>query len=505
MNKLIALHPDDNIEITAKAIPAGTDLLGNGNALPMDVAGGHKIARTRIMQGAAIRKFAQIIGTAVVDIQAGEHVHSHNCSFSEHSRSVEIGVDLATAQAAIPTIPARTFQGYQREDGAVGTRNYIGLCATVNCSASVIRRAAAEIEASAVLDQYANVDGIAVFAHGTGCGMNAHGAGYDNLERVLWGYATHANVGATLFVGLGCEVMQISRLTQKFGQKHRRFALSIQETGGTRATIDAIKTKVLQLLPEVNQNRRRACCASHLKIGLQCGGSDGYSALTANPALGHAADLVVALGGAVILSETPEIFGAEQLLLRRARNADVADALLSRLRWWEHYVEINGGSMDNNPSPGNKLGGLTTILEKSLGAVAKAGSSPLMAVYNYAEQVTAKGLTFMDTPGYDPVSVTGQIAGGAQLICFTTGRGSAFGSKPAPTIKLATNTALYHAMHGDMDINCGDVLTGESDIQQKGEQILDTLLAVASGQTSKSEEFGMGDDEFVPWQIGAVM
>jgi altronate hydrolase len=337
--------------------------------------------------------------------------------------------------------------------------------------------------------------------------MAAEGPGIDALQRVLWGHATHPNVGAAVFVGLGCEVMQIARMKARFGAAggERFHGLTIQDTGGTAKTIAGIVERIHALLPEVNRAVREPVPASELKLALQCGGSDGFSGITANPALGAASDLLVGMGGTAILSETPEIYGAEQLLLRRAASREVAERLIERIRWWERYTELNGGSMDNNPSPGNKAGGLTTILEKSLGAAAKGGSTPLTAVYEYAETVTAKGLVFMDTPGYDPVSATGQIAGGAQLVVFTTGRGSAFGSKPAPTIKVATNDRLYAAMPDDMDINCGDIVSSGVPIAAKGREILDAVLRVASGERTKSESLGLGDNEFVPWQLGAVM
>ncbi|SMX42523.1 UxaA family hydrolase [Actibacterium lipolyticum] len=503
----IVLHPSDTVAILPTRAAAGADPLGLGTPLPRSVAGGHKIARVAMPQGADITKFGQIIGTATAPIAAGDHVHSHNCAFSGHDTNYQIGADLAAAQAAVPTLAPRTFMGFQRPNGQVGTRNYIALCATVNCSATVIRRAAFELENEGALDAFPNVDGVTAFAHGTGCGMASSGRGFEMLDRVLWGHATHPNVGAAVFVGLGCEVMQVARMQQNAGADggERFHFLTIQDTGGTRATIDAIKAKVLELLPLANQSTRTPCPASALKLALQCGGSDGYSGLTANPALGFASDLLVGLGGTVVLSETPEIFGAEQLLLRRAADPAQAQRLIDCITWWEEYTTMNGGSMDNNPSPGNKQGGLTTILEKSLGAVAKAGSTPLTAFYDYAEQITQPGFVFMDTPGYDPVSATGQIAGGAQVLCFTTGRGSAFGSKPAPTIKLATNDALFAAMPDDMDINCGDILSQGISITQKGADILDKVLAVASGETTKSEALGLGDNEFVPWQVGAVM
>ncbi|OJH45335.1 UxaA family hydrolase [Paracoccus sp. SM22M-07] len=491
MRDPLILNPADNVAI----------LTEKGTA-----PAGHKIARAGIAQGQAVVKYGQTIGYATADIAAGDHVHGHNCAFGEHDRDYRPGAGLANAQAALAAHQGTrlVFQGYHRDGGQVGTRNFIALVATVNCSATVIRRAAEELRIEGALDPYPHVDGVVAFAHGTGCGMADSGPGWQALQRVLTGHAGHPNVGAALFVGLGCEVMQIARMKRDLGQAARFHGLTIQENGGTRRTIDAIKDRVRQMLPQVDQARRATAPASTLRIGLQCGGSDGFSGITANPALGVACDMLAAQGASVVLSETPEIFGAERLLLDRVSRPELADQLLARLRWWEDYAARNGASLDNNPSPGNKAGGLTTILEKSLGAVAKAGATPLNAVLEYGEPITAPGLNFMDTPGYDPVSATGQIAGGAQLIVFTTGRGSAFGSKPAPTIKLATNDALYAAMRDDMDLNCGDILSGVS-LQDKARQIVALILDVASGQETKSEALGLGDNEFLPWQIGAVV
>lgn len=506
MAEAITLHPRDTVAVLAARADAGRTPLGIGEPLAHPVSAGHKLARVAMAEGDPVIKFGQIIGRASAPIAVGEHVHSHNVTYSDHDETHQIGADLARAEAAIPKVAPRSFMGYVREDGRVGTRNYIALCATVNCSATVIKCAASEITAEGALDPYDNIDGVVAFAHGTGCGMAASGRGADSLERVLWGHATHPNVGAAIFVGLGCEVMQIARMEAHFGSAgtERFHALTIQETGGTRATIEAIKAKLREILPQVNKASRSACPVSALRIGLQCGGSDGFSAITANPALGVASDLIVGQGGGVILSETPEIHGAEDLLLRRA-TPEVAEKLLGCLDWWEGYAAQGGGSMDNNPSPGNKQGGITTILEKSLGAVAKAGATPLRAFYDYAEQVRTPGLSFMDSPGYDPVSATGQIAAGAQIVVFTTGRGSAFGSKPAPTIKLATSDRLMEAMPDDMDIGCGDILSQGVSIADKGAEIFEAILRVASGEKTKSEDLGLGDNEFQPWQIGAVM
>lgn len=492
MAEPMILNPADNVAIlTEKGIAAA----------------GHKIARGPIAKGAAVVKYGQIIGYATAAIADGDHVHSHNCAFGAHDRDYRPGAGLMAAEAALARHrgPALSFQGYHRAGGQVGTRNFIALVSTVNCSATVIRRAADDLRAEGALAPYPNVDGVVAFAHGSGCGMADHGPGWRALQRVLTGHAGHPNVGAALFVGLGCEVMQIARMKQELGEAARFDGLTIQDSGGTRATIEAIKARVRQILPQVNAARRAPAPASALKIGLQCGGSDGFSGITANPALGIASDILAAQGASVVLSETPEIYGAERLLLDRAASDEVARRLMDRLRWWEDYTAKNGASLDNNPSPGNKAGGLTTILEKSLGAVAKAGATPLNAVLDYAEPITQPGLNFMDTPGYDPVSATGQIAGGAQVIVFTTGRGSAFGSKPAPTLKLATNDRLFQAMAEDMDLNCGDILSRGVTLQAKAREIVDLILATASGQPSKSELLGLGDHEFLPWQIGAVV
>jgi altronate hydrolase len=503
----LVLNPSDNVAVLTERAAAGARPLGFGAPLAAPLSAGHKLARADIEQRADIVKFGQVIGYATQPIAAGAHVHAHNCGFGEHDRNYRVGADLAAAEAAIPRVETGTFDGFRRVNGQVGTRNYIAVCSTVNCSATVIRRAAEQVNASGVLADYPNVDGVVAFAHGTGCGMASEGPGFDNLQRVLWGHATHPNVGAAVFVGLGCEVMQIARMKAQFGSEgsERFHGLTIQESGGTAKTIARIVEQIHALLPEVNRAARERIPASELKLALQCGGSDGFSGITANPALGAASDLLVGMGGTVILAETPEIYGAEQLLLRRAASPEVARKLVERIEWWERYTEMNGGSMDNNPSPGNKAGGLTTILEKSLGAAAKGGSTPLTDVVHYAETVRAKGFVFMDTPGYDPVSATGQIAGGAQVVAFTTGRGSAFGSKPAPTIKLATNDRLHAAMPDDMDINCGDIVSGGVGIAEKGREILELVLRVASGEKTKSEALGLGDNEFVPWQVGAVM
>ena len=501
--RALRLDPSDNVVIAVDEIFIGSE--PQGVAARERVPKGHKMAVAAIGEGEPIRKFGQIIGFASRPISLGEWVHEHNCVMKDFARDYRFGED-ARPESIAPVERQPTFAGYRRANGKIGTRNYLAILTSVNCSATTARLMAREVERSGILDDYPNVDGVIALVHGTGCGMASKGEGFENLMRTEWGYAANPNVGAALMVGLGCEVFQIGRMKEEYGIKEgdRFQSLTIQATGGTRKTIDAGLDRIRAMLPGLNDVERETCHASDLILALQCGGSDGYSGITANPALGAAADILVRNGGTAILSETPEIYGAEHLLTRRAATPEVGRKLVERIKWWEDYTARNGGEMNNNPSPGNKAGGLTTILEKSLGAAAKGGTTPLNAVYKYAEPVNEKGFVFMDTPGYDPVSATGQVAGGANILCFTTGRGSAYGCKPTPSIKLATNSDTYRRMMDDMDINCGDVLDGVS-IQEKGKEIFAKILAVASGERSKSEELGYGEAEFTPWQIGATM
>ena len=501
--RTLRLNAKDNVLVAIDVIEPGADV--EGVAALQRVPKGHKIAVVPIGEGEPIVKFGQIIGFASQVIVPGSHVHSHNCEFHAFERDYAFAQD-ARQESILPLDQQATFQGYRRPNGKAGTRNYVAILTSVNCSASVARFMADAFNQSGVLADYPNIDGVVPFVHGTGCGMADRGEGFEIMKRTQWGYASNPNISAVLLVGLGCEVFQIGRMKTEYGivEGDHFQTMTIQDTGGTRKTIEQGMERIKAMLPLANQARRETIPASELILALQCGGSDGYSGISANPALGAAADMLVHHGGTAILSETPEIYGAEHLLTRRAASREVGEKLVERIKWWEEYTAKNNGSMDNNPSPGNKAGGLTTILEKSLGAAAKGGTTTLTAVYEYAEPVKEKGFVFMDTPGYDPVSATGQVAGGANVLCFTTGRGSAYGCKPTPSIKLATNSDIYRRMQDDMDINCGDVLEGVS-IEEKGKEIFDKILAVASGEKSKSEELGYGSNEFVPWQVGATM
>lgn len=517
---LIRLHPGDPVAVTRVALDAGSAAAvpGGPELEVLDaVPAGHKLAVAEIPAGTVVTKYGQPIGVATTAVHPGQHVHTHNLV----SLSVgPEGVAPPPSRAGQPG-PARprggdrsadlapaTFRGILRPDGRVGTRNYIAVVSSVNCSATVVRRIVAAFGAPGVLEGRPDIDGVIALTHGGGCGTAATGDGLAVLRRTLAGYARHPNVGGVVVLGLGCEVNQVDELVEEMALPPEvpLRAATIQGEGGTRKAIDWGVAQVRETIEDLAAIGRRDVPAAELVLGLQCGGSDAWSGVTANPVLGVASDLLVAAGGTAVLGETPEIHGAEHLLTARATSPAVARALEERIAWWEAYTRANGTTMDSNPSPGNRAGGITTIEEKSLGAVAKGGASPLVDVVGYAEPVSARGgLVFMDTPGYDPVSVTGIVAGGATVVCFTTGRGSVFGCKPAPSLKLATTSELYRRMGDDMDLDCGRVLEGETSVGQLGAELFGKILSVASGEHTKSEELGLGDEELVAWQLGAVL
>src|SRR3954464_6301670 len=498
----IRLHSEDDVVIARVEIPTGTLASKEKVTAVVTIPAGHKLAVREIAQGQPVRRYNQIIGFATRLIKAGEHVHVHNIAMGDFAR--DYAFCTLRKDTDFVTQPA-TFMGIKRDDGRVATRNYIVILTSVNCSAPVAKMVADHFRGR--LQDSPNVDGVVALTHKTGCGMASEGEGMEVLRRTMAGYARHPNFFATQVIGLGCEANQINNLlsTQSLKRHERLHAYTIQEKGGTSKAVREGIARIQAILPEANRVKREPVRASHLTLGLQCGGSDGYSGISANPALGGAFVRLVRHGGTAILSETPEIYGAEPLLTRRAVTREVGERLIARIRWWEDYTARNKMEMNNNPSPGNKAGGLTTILEKSLGAVAKGGTTNLVDVYEYAEPVTAKGFVYMDTPGYDPVSATGQVAGGANMICCTTGRGSVFGCKPSPSLKLSTNTPLFVHQEEDMDFNCGTVIDGTETIQQAGARFFQLILDTASGKKTKSEEFGYGEDEFAPWTLGATM
>lgn len=505
---VLRLDEADNVAVALRTLKAGETLTIEASAgqlsLNVDerIGKGHKVSLCDMPKGCRIIKYAQLIGLASADIKAGQHVHSHNLEFT----ATDINLAAKEDNKPVEVASSDTFAGYLRADGRCGTRNYIAVLSSVNCSATVAHSIANHFDSDTLRD-YQNVDGVAAFTHGTGCGMDPQSEGFANLQRVLAGYATHPNVGGVLIVGLGCETSQIAGTLKAYKLSNGPLlrTMNIQTTGGHVKTIAQGVSIIQEMLHEANMQQRSECAASSLSLALQCGGSDAWSGITANPALGYASDLLVCQGGSTVLAETPEIYGAEHLLTERALNQPIADQLMQRIAWWQEYVKRNNGTLDNNPSPGNKLGGLTTILEKSLGAVAKAGTTPLSGVFHYAQEVNCQGMVFMDSPGYDPASVTGQIASGCNLVAFTTGRGSMFGSKPSPCLKIATNTDMYTQLSDDMDINAGTIVSDGDSIEAVGSRIYKRLLEVASGSPTLSESHGLGDNEFVPWQIGATM
>ena len=501
---LLHLHPNDNVLVAKTALALGQEISELGVRTRAQVPAGHKIAARRIAAGEQVKKYDTVIGVATRDLEPGDYVHSHNLQLVDYYRDPAFGADVQPVDY-VPEAERATFQGFVRPGGGVGTRNFIGILSSVNCSATVIKRIAAHFTPER-LAAYPHVDGVAAFAQTSGCGMSSPSEHFDVLRRTLAGYARHPNLAGVLIVGLGCERNQVDALVESQGLRPGTLmrTLVMQEVGGTRATIAAGIAAIEEMLPIANEARRSTVPASHLKIGLECGGSDGFSGITANPALGAAMDILVRHGGTAILSETPEIHGVEFMLTRRAISPEVGQKLLDRLAWWERYARGQNAQFNGVVGHGNQAGGLANIFEKSLGSAMKGGTTPLRAVYEYAEPITESGFVFMDSPGYDPVASTGQIASGANLICFTTGRGSMFGSKPAPTIKLASNTPMYQRLQEDMDINCGVIVDGECTVPEMGECIFQQILRHASGEPTKSELLGLGDHEFVPWHLGIV-
>ncbi len=506
--KAIVLQPGDDVAIAKAGLSAGTVLDDVSGPLTVraDIPPGHKLARRAVAAGGPVRRYGQVIGLATTAIAAGDHVHTHNLAFGLVPRDYDFGADVRPV-LRYPPEEMRYFDGYLRADGRVGTRNYIAVVSTVNCSASVsqfVKQRFADVSRD-----YPGVDGVIAITHKSGCAIEQFGEDHLALQRVLAGYAQHPNVAAYVVIGLGCEVNQAPVMVERQGMTlplapdGRPPIVTIQESGGIRKAVDRAVAEVARLLPRANEAKRTRQPVSEIMIATNCGGSDGNSGITANPALGWAVDELVRYGGTGVLAETPETYGAEHLLVRRAISREVAQKLLDRYKWWEWYCR-GLEKMDNNPAPGNKAGGITTVLEKSLGGIAKGGTTPLMDVVLYGERIRSHGFVFMDTPGHDPVSITGLVAGGCNVICFTTGRGSVFGSRPVPSIKLATNSAIYRHMEDDMDLDCGVILDGVP-LETVGRAIFEEVIAVASGKKSKSELAGVGEEEFAPWIMGPVM
>jgi len=506
---IIRLHADDDVGVAKTALLNGQVLTSDANQLIINTAipAGHKVALRQIASGQPTHKYGQIIGFALKDISPGDHVHTHNLGLKDFKRDYAWCVD---ARSLPPITTPLQFSGFARASGEVGTRNYVAVISSVNCSASVSRYVADHFRDDHFKTDFPNIDGVVAFTHKSGCGILPDEPAL-LLQRVMAGIASHPNIGGYLIIGLGCEVNQVQQLVNDARLKDTSSSdtapkvFTIQQTGGVRKTVAAAIAAVEKLLPEVNAFHRTPQPVAKLRLALNCGGSDGNSGITCNPALGVASDTLVRHGGSSVLGETPEIYGAEHLLTRRALTREIGEKLIAHIHWWEDYTQRHGASIDNNPSPGNKIGGLTTIYEKSLGAVAKAGQAPLSAVYDYAEKISSAGLSFMNTPGFDPVSMTGLVSGGCNVGVFTTGRGSVYGCKPTPSIKIASNSILAMRMRDDIDINAGTIIDGTETVEQVGQRIFDKIVSVANGEKTKSELAGMGDEEFAPWILGPTM
>lgn len=498
----IRLDPLDNVVVARMEVPAGTEVPTEGASTLQAVPSGHKMATRLIRKGESILKYNTVIGFAADDLPPGTWLHSHNITFGELDKDYRLGLDYKPT-AFVPQAERATFQGIVRADGRVATRNYLGVFIVGHSSATIARKIANTFT-DEVLADYPHVDGVVPYIHGQGSGMERSGEPMDLLRRTLAGYIRHPNTAGALVIGLGQDHNGLDDFLAATGLQEGPMlrTLRVQAAGGTRRAIDDGIALVRAMLPTANAVQRQPVSAEHITVGLQCGGSDGFSGLSANPALGAAMEILIRNGGTAILSETSEIFGVEHTLTARAVTPEVGLKLIDRIDWWLEYNKGRDTQINGRVSPGNNAGGLANVIEKSLGGAKKGGNAPLMEVYRYAEPVTKHGLVFMDTPGYDPVSATGQIAGGANMICFTTGRGSCFGSVPAPTMKLASNTPMYNRMVADMDINCGVVIDGDATIPEMGQQIFKQLLCHASGAPTKSEAIGVGENEFVPWPIG---
>ncbi len=499
-NCVIHLHPRDNVAIARVPLEAARLVRAAGREVKAAgaVPAGHKIALAAIDAGGEIVRYGQSIGRAAVAIGAGEHVHVHNLRYEEPRLTYE----FPSGEITPPPEPkdGPKFRGYLRADGRAGTRNYIAVVAASNCAGHVAERIARRFEDRALPP---NVDGVVAFPHEHGCAGLA-GRDGELLRRTISGVLDHPNVFAALLLGVGCETNQVAPyLSGTMVETGRLVGMTMQQTGGTPGIIEAAVAKIESLLADGSRVERVELPASKIVLGLNCGGSDSFSGITANPALGVASDLLVALGGTTVLAETPEIFGAEHLLVKRAASRAVGEKLLGFIDGYKKYVGAFGGTMDDNPAAGNKEGGLSNIVEKSLGAVAKGGDSPMMDVIDFSERIVSRGLVFMNTPGYDPVSLTGLGAGGVNLIAFTTGRGTGIGFPTVPVLKIATNSETYRAMRENMDLNAGVIADGAGSVAGVGREILDALLRVASGEKTASERWG--HREFVPWRCGPVM
>ncbi len=492
----ITVDRRDNVAVVKAQIVKGLRIaLPGGNLLEIkdDVPPGHRFAVREIAAGDYVCQYGQPIGTSL-GIEAGEWITHENMS-NDVPVIRDLPEDLHTpAPEYFPVEDRGTFMGFRRADGRVGTRNFVLIVPTSMCAS----HEAAQISMMAEFlhykrEKYPNVDGVVAIPHNKGCGCQ-DGSNLEIMLRVLANYADHPNVGGVILIDLGCEKTNLAKVEKYLLKRELSFKkpvakIGIQEIGGTQAAIEKGLKIVEEMLPQVNEAKREEISVSELVLGVKCGSSDGFSGLSANPALGRAADLLVKSGGTVLITEVPEFCGAEHILANRAKDAETGRAIYRMIDWFKDYASKFGGVLNNNPSPGNIAGGLLNITIKSLGALAKSGTTRVEGVCEYAEAPKSKGLNLMQGPGYDQESTPALVAAGATVIVFTTGNGTTIGNAIAPVIKLASNNRIFKQMSRDIDVSAGNIIEGTETIDAVGERVFEHIQRVSSGEIlAKAEE-----------------
>jgi len=506
----VIVDPADNVAVVKTAVDAGLSLEAPGGrtvTLTGAVTPGHRFATRAIPEGTFVLQYGQPIGTSR-GIAEGDPITLRNMS-NEVPVVRDLPADLhIAAPDHFPASQVATWQGFRRPDGRIGTRNFVLIVPTSMCASHESQQIATIAEFTLYSrEKFPNVDGVVAIPHNKGCGCS-DGSNIDVMLRTLSNYAGHPNVGGVIFIGLGCEKTNLTAVEKYLQKEHVELGkpvvrFGIQEVGGTQAVIDRGLKEVADMLPIVNQTTRSAASMDELILGVKCGGSDGFSGLSANPALGRAADLLVRSGGTVLITEVPEFCGAEHILAQRSKDRATGEAVYEMVDWYKEYASKFGTVLNENPSPGNVAGGLLNITIKSLGAIAKAGTTRVEGVTGYAELPAGKGLWLMQGPGYDQESTPGLVAAGAQVVVFTTGRGTTIGNAIAPVVKLASNTPVHQRMSRDLDLSAGGIIDGTETIAQVGARVFEHVRRVASGdvqakaEETKHREFGIWAEQSV--------
>src|SRR5215218_10732385 len=485
----IVVDPTDNVAVVKKPTSPGLELvLPDQSVIEIRAAvpPGHRFATQDIPAGQFVLQFGQPIGTSL-GIKQGEQITHDNMS-DDVPIIRELPEDLHTPPPDyIPVSERATFMGFRRPDGRVGTRNFVLVVPTSMCASHEAQQIALMAEfLHYKRERFPNVDGDVAIPHNKGCGCQ-EGSTIEVMLRTLSNYADHPNVGGVVLLDLGCEKTNLARVEQYLLKREKAFdkpvaKIGIQEVGGTQAAIEQGLREVERMLPEVNRIEREECSVSELVLGVKCGGSDGFSGISANPSLGRAADALVRSGGTVLITEVPEFCGAEHIIARRAKDAGTGRAVYRMIDWYKEYASKFGAVLNQNPSPGNVAGGLLNITIKSLGAMSKAGTTRVEGVIEYAETPRGRGLHLMQGPGYDQESTPGLVAAGATVVVFTTGRGTTIGNAIAPVIKLASNDAVFERMSRDLDLSAGGVLDGTETIEEIGARVFEHVCRVAGGE-----------------------